>query len=167
MNRPSSIPPDGRELASQELSNLVGEMTEIVQTSHLFKSLDDEGRERVLRSGYAKTFAAGEEIVREGDEGSTLYLVLSGSVHVTTEAPSGTIHLAELGRGACLGEVSVLTGNPRTATVKALTDVDVAAFERHRIERVLSDYPRVRQLLESLVESRARDTIEKIVSGGS
>jgi CRP-like cAMP-binding protein len=59
--------------------------------------------------------------------------------------------------------VSVLSGGARTATVRALTDVDAVGFERHRIRRILEDYPKVRQVLETLVEGRARDTIEKIV----
>ncbi len=59
--------------------------------------------------------------------------------------------------------MSVLTGGERTATVTALTELDLVAFEAHRIERILADYPKVRELLESIVEGRARDTVEKII----
>jgi CRP-like cAMP-binding protein len=92
-----------------------------------------------------------------------MYLLLNGKVRVETTAAQGSVHLAELGHGACFGEVSVLTGGLRTATVTAVTDVDAVAFEKHRIERIVADYPKVRALLEALVEGRARDTIEKIV----
>ena len=163
MTRPSYIPEFARALATQELAALIKEMEAIVSSSHLFKSLDEVGRKRVLESAYVTNFAPGDTLLREGMPGESFLLVMKGTVIVETTSPSGPVHLAELGRGACVGEVSVLTGQPRTATVTAKTEVDAAAFERHRIERVLADYPKVRSVLESLVVGRARDTIEKIV----
>jgi CRP-like cAMP-binding protein len=94
-----------------------------------------------------------------------MYLLMEGTVRVETRAPSGTVGLAELGRGACVGEVSVLTGAPRTATVTALTPVTAVTFARHRIHRLLDENPKVRAILETMVEGRARDTVEKILSG--
>lgn len=163
MTRPSDIPEFARALAQQEFTALTQEMHAIVSSSHLFKSLDDVGRQRVLESGYVTTFAPKDTLFAEGKTGESMLIVMRGTVIVETQTPSGTVHLAELSRGACIGEVSVLTGQPRTATVTAKTEVDAVAFEKHRIERVLADYPKVRKVLESLVVGRARDTIEKIV----
>lgn len=157
------IPPNGRPLSSSEQLDLSSEMERIVASSYLFKSLDDEGRKRVIESGYVCSFPAEQTILRQDDQGVTMYLVLRGTVRVETETAGGTVSLADLGRGACFGEVSVLSGTPRTATVTALTDTDCVAFEKHRIERILASYPKVREMLVSLVEGRARDTIEKIV----
>ncbi len=138
-------------------------MAVIIASSHLFKSLDDAGRQAVLESGYVQHFGAGDALMMQGNSGAVMFLVMNGKVRVETETPGGTVHLAELGRGACIGEVSVLTGSPRTATVTALEDVDAVGLAAHRVQRVLSAYPKVRALLENLVESRARDTIEKII----
>jgi CRP/FNR family transcriptional regulator, cyclic AMP receptor protein len=160
---PSIIPPSARSLEEAERQAILADMGEIIASSHLFKSLDDAGRARVLESGYVSSYVTGDVIIKQDDAGDTMFLVLKGSVHVQTDTPGGTIHLAELGRGACFGEVSLLTEGPRTATVTAVTDVDCVTFVRHRIERVLEDYPRVRVMLEAIIEGRARDTIEKIV----
>lgn len=157
------MPPAGRALEDSERDGLLAELEDIVGTSHLFKSLDVEGRARLIESGYVLAFEAGETIIRQGDEGSAMYLVLQGKVRVETAGARGAVQLAALGRGACLGEVSVLTGGPRTATVVATEPVQVVTFERHRIERVIGAYPRVRQLLEAMIEGRARDTVEKII----
>lgn len=164
MSLPSQIPPSGRALTPGEYADLVGDMADIVSSSHLFKSLDQAGRERVLESGYVETFSAGETIFRQFDPGDTLLVVLRGRVHVKTETPAGEVSLAELGRGAVIGEVAVLNRSARTATVTAVTDVDAVAFARHRIERILDAYPKVRDVLASLVERRAADTIEKILA---
>jgi len=167
VTHPSVIPPTARALQPEELGSLKAAMADIVGTSHLFKSLDDEGRKDVLDSGFVRSFADGETILAQGHEPGDdpeLYLVLEGKVRVETQTPGGKVHLAELGKGACIGEVSVLTGGPRTATVKAAGPVEVAAYAKHRIDRVLTRYPKVKALLESVVESRARDTIEKILA---
>ena len=156
---PSIIPPGGRLLSDDERRALMGGMADIIDKSHLFKSLDEEGRGRVLRSGYVCSYNAGDMVLKEGDPGETMFLILNGTARVST----GKVHLAELTRGACIGEVSVLTGGPRTATVTAHTELDLVAFEQHRVGRILDDYPKVRELLESIVEGRARETVEKII----
>ena len=157
------IPAGGRFLSDQEYSALAQEMNGIIATSHLFKSLDGPGRESVLECGYVQNFSEGDVLMQQGKPGAVMFMVLNGSVSVATETPGGVVQLADLGRGACVGEVSVLSGGPRTATVTATTDVDVVAFAAHRIERVLAEYPKVRSVLEKLVESRAQDTIQKII----
>lgn len=157
------MPPAGRALEAAEGAALLADLEEMVVTSHLFKSLDPEGRARLIESGYVLAFEPGDTIIRQGDEGSAMYLVLQGKVRVETAGVRGAVQLAELGRGACLGEVSVLTGSARTASVVAITPVQLVAFESHRIDRVIDAYPRVRKLLEAMVEGRARDTVEKII----
>ncbi len=154
---------DGRALTAAEQVALLDEMADIIQASHLFKSLDTDGRTEVLESGYVMTFHENDVVIKQGDVGEVMYLILRGKVAVETATPGGTVQLAELGHGACVGEVSVLSGQMRTATVTALEDVDAVAFHKHRIERVLEKFPRVREILESIVDARARDTIEKII----
>jgi CRP/FNR family cyclic AMP-dependent transcriptional regulator len=161
--RPSVIPSGGRALEPAEHALLEQDMEAIVLGSHLFKSLDEAGRKDALQSAFVMRFSANDVILREGDPGDTMFLVMEGSVRVETRTPSGSIQLAELGRGACVGEVSVLTGGPRTATVTAITDVSVATFARHRIQRIVDANPRVRALLEQLVEGRAKDTVGKLI----
>ncbi|HJL15082.1 MAG TPA: cyclic nucleotide-binding domain-containing protein [Sandaracinaceae bacterium LLY-WYZ-13_1] len=165
MNDPSVIPPGGRALERAEREALLDELTDIVASSYLFKSLDDDGRRELIESGYVLHVPSGRTVMAQGAEGDTrMYLVLHGEVSVeTTGGPTGSIHLAELGRGACVGEVSALTGGPRTATVKAIDDVQLVAFEQHRIERIIDAHPKVRELLEAMIEGRARDTVEKLI----
>lgn len=163
MSQPSVIPPHGRALEDAEREALLADLEEIVASSHLFKSLDAAGRERLIESGYVLLFDPGDVLIREGDEGAAMYLVMNGKVRVETSGARGAVPLADLGRGACLGEVSLLTGSPRTATVTAVTSAQVVAFEKHRIQRIIDDHPRVRQLLEAMIEGRARDTVEKLI----
>ena len=133
-----------------------------ISDSHLFKSLDDEGRHRLLETSTGVAFEAGQVIVREGDPGEALYIIKEGTVEVKTSSQDQEVSLARLSRGACLGEVALLSGRPRTATVVAEEHCTLLCLHRQSIEDVLNTYPKVRKLLESVVKGRARDTIEKI-----
>jgi CRP-like cAMP-binding protein len=130
--------------------------------SHLFKSLDDDGRRQLLDTATTVGFEADQVIVREGDPGEALYIIKSGTVTVNTTRDDQDVPLARLARGACFGEVALLSGRPRTATVVAAEDCTLLCFHRQAIEAVLNAYPKVRKLLETVVRGRARDTIEKI-----
>lgn len=145
---------------------LQAEMETLIKNSHLFKSLDDEGRLRALRESSLHTFPPGTLILREGEPGDEFYLIASGNVRVDTTRTDDEhpVELAILGRGAFFGEVSVLTGRPRTATVTAVDEVLVVVFSKDLVERLLEAYPRVRKLLDAVVLGRARDTIEKITT---
>lgn len=162
-HRPSLIPTGARPLSDEEQAAIERNMEAIVMGSHLFKSLDEAGRRSLIESGFVTRFEAGDVILKQGDPGDTMFLILEGRVRVETATPGGTVQLAELGRGACLGEVSVLTKGPRTATVTALAELTTVTFARHRIERLLEAHPRVRALLEALVAGRAKAAVDKIL----
>jgi CRP-like cAMP-binding protein len=158
------MPSGARTLSGDEVAALERDMAEIVAKSHLFKSLDEAARKELLESSFVMQYDPGEMILREGDPGDTMFLVMEGTVRIHARTvQGGELELAELGRGACVGEVSVLTGSPRTATVDAVGAVTCAVLARHRVQRVLDAHPRVRELLETLVEGRARQTLERIL----
>ncbi len=144
------------------MSELSDSGLETISGSHLFKSLDQEGRARLFAGATTVTFELGQVVVREGDPGEALYLIRKGQVEVSTIREGKRIELARLGPGACFGEVALLSGRPRTATVVALEPCTMLCFPKQQIEEILDAYPKVRKLLESIVLGRARDTIEKI-----
>ncbi len=138
-------------------------MADIVSNSHLFKSLDDEGRRSAIECARVAVFHEADVLLKQDDPSDAMYILLDGTVRVETLAPGAKVMLAELGRGACVGEVGALTGNARTATVTARTEVKVIRFAKSDIDSLLTRYPKVHKLLLALVEHRARDTIEKII----
>ncbi|GAB4291914.1 MAG: hypothetical protein Kow0090_05580 [Myxococcota bacterium] len=135
-----------------------------VEKSHLFKSLDEEGRQMILKIGVLRKFKPDEVIVREGEPGESFYLIKHGEVVVTTEQEGKVIELARLKRGAFFGEVALLTDKPRTATCSAGHDpVEVVEFAKPAVLKVLDKYPKVKKLLDAVMRSRAKDTIEKTI----
>jgi NTE family protein len=87
-----------------------------------FAALDEASRLEIARQLEPVHVAAGEVVFRQGDAGDGLYLVVSGRLRVTV-ATEGTEHaVQDLGRGAVVGEIALLTDRPRTASVHAVRD---------------------------------------------
>lgn len=90
----------------------------------------------------AQTFPAGDPIVRQGEAGDAFYLLRRGEVVVELERPDGvTLTLDTMAPGACFGEQSLLTGEPRSATVRALTPVEMLRLDRADFLRIVQEHP--------------------------
>ncbi|MBS1767213.1 MAG: mechanosensitive ion channel [Acidobacteria bacterium] len=108
--------------------------------------------------------APGEGVLREGDPGDSLFLVLEGRLAivraVVRETPYHGLfwdHLAEVGPGGCIGEASLLTGAPRNATVVTLTPALLLEVDKAAIEGSLKREPEALDRLVALMESRAAE----------
>src|SRR5207249_4867669 len=98
----------------------------------LFRTVSDEARRALVERGQVRTFAAGETLMRQGDPSDTMQVILSGRVRVERagEGREGPLVLAELGPNEIVGEVGILDGGARTATVTALAPT--RTLELHR-----------------------------------
>src|SRR5215212_2607859 len=119
-----------------------------------FEHLD----EPVLRALQAELelvlLRSGEVIVRQGEPSDALYLVINGRLRVVLEqAEAAASTLYELRRGQTVGEIGILTGGPRTATVYAVRDSLLARLPRAGFDRLLTAYPQamVRQFAAPVI----------------
>jgi ATP-binding cassette subfamily B protein len=132
-----------------------------IQNSYIFKSLDENGLRMLMLAGKIYAFKEGEVLMREGEDGDLFYIVKSGKVTVFMTKDGCEAPINTLGRGACIGEVAVLTGTRRTASVRALEPVTAVGISREDIQSLAATYPKVREILQKLIESRAKQMIEK------
>jgi len=132
-----------------------------ISRSLIFKKLEKEDLDIIYKNAQLCKFSAGQVLMREGDPGKDVLLLMSGNIKVETNGKQGVIELAQLSRGAFFGEVSLLTGRPRTATVTAVDEVEVIAIKNADLEGILRRYPKVRKLMQTIVEGRVRTAIEK------
>jgi cAMP-dependent protein kinase regulator len=135
-----------------------------LQASALFSSFREQALEKILTSTSLRSFQEGDIIVTEGEEGSSLFLIVSGEVKVFTRGERGEhLPLAELGPGDFFGEVSLLTGKPRTATITAKSLVTAIELHKHSVDEIAKEHPEVREVLEEFYERRAQDTVEAVI----
>jgi cAMP-dependent protein kinase regulator len=111
------------------------------------------------------THGPGEVIVREGDKGKSVYIIANGSVKVYTTMLSGeVVELAKLWPSEFFGEISFLTGKPRTASIETLEDTTVLEMTEDKLAALLEKHPRVREVLQKYSEMRLKGTIETVIS---
>ena len=118
----------------------------------LFSSLDDVERAQLAESCHEHIFGAGERIVRQGDAGESMFVVLEGQVRITLE-PSGQ-EVAVTSRGGIFGEMSMLTGDPRTATVSALGDATLLEITAARFREMALRRPGIVEHVSGIVAAR-------------
>ena len=95
----------------------------------LFSELSPEELERISRVAVPRSFPKGVRVFHEGDQSDACYIVRSGDLRVTREHPDGrAIALATLGSGDIFGELAMLDGEARSASVEALTDCELLAL---------------------------------------
>src|SRR5215210_5421898 len=135
----------------------------VIPKSPFFEMLPQEEREAVVREMDVETHDEGSVIINEGDPGTSMYVIASGEVKVYTRGSTGTLFLARLGEGDFFGEVSVLSGKPRTATITASQRTEVLRLDKEKLDGVLSKYPGIRTVLDEFYKKRAEHTVEAMI----
>jgi len=140
-------------------------MTDILQQIPLFSSLNKIELEAIDRVSITKIFPKEKIILLEDEDGDTLFIIKNGKVKVTTFSESGKeVIFSILNAGDFFGEMSLLDGKPRSATVVSMEDAQIQLIRRAEFYRLLEDHPRIAlRLLEELA-SRLRKADERIES---
>jgi predicted acylesterase/phospholipase RssA/CRP-like cAMP-binding protein len=138
------------------------ERERLVAESAMFGALSAEARTFVAHHLEPVNLPGGAYLMREGEVGDSLFFVAVGRLRVTMTHADGTeAVLAELGRGEVVGELAVMTEEPRTANVAALRDSQVLELSGHAFTRLVTQFPDalrgittqvVRRLVRSLRE---------------
>jgi CRP-like cAMP-binding protein len=103
----------------------------------------------VAKAAKVSEVKQGTQIITEGDDGNTMYVVLVGTARVSR----GGRKLSTVGPGDTFGELALLSKGPRTASVVALSDMEVAIISRRQLNKLLEAAPAfARSLLESLAD---------------
>lgn len=99
-------------------------------------------------------FAAGDIITRQGAVAHWLYLIIRGEARVMVDAPEGRLPVATLRDGAIFGEMGMLTGEARSATVVAVTSVDCYRLDKEGFAKVLQQRPEIATEMTAIVQAR-------------
>jgi hypothetical protein len=109
-----------------------------------------------LRSIVEQRFRSGDVVFRQGDAADRLYVIGKGEVDVIRETPGkADVVLARLGEGQFFGEVGILSDTPRTATIRAATDVVVLSIHRSYFTSLFSYLPMFREKVLSAYQVRS------------
>lgn len=129
----------------------------LLASSPLFRPFSPQQRLDLARRFTGHDVAPGTEIIREGDAGRGLYVVLSGEVEVVKGEEPFETTLATLRGGDVFGEIALVRGTPATATVRAARPSTILFLAREYFDRLINALPQMRAFFEDLTEERLKE----------
>jgi transcriptional regulator with AAA-type ATPase domain/polyferredoxin len=132
-------------------------VSEVLQKSFLFASIPGGQLEAMAARAELLDLPAGAFVFREGDAGDSLYIVMDGRVSVfSTNDEGGETMLTELGPGESFGEMALLAGEPRSASVRASEGTRLLRLMKNEFDRLLQEQPLLARELLSIFGQRLR-----------
>lgn len=189
LKRLQRIRPDAREV-EQALADLIRERDEQAQRavpavpgglvlptqpvpegvsrSPLFSELSRAELVEVIRGLHHATYAAGQVIVAEGEPGGSLFVLASGEARVYVQGLDRRLReVRGLASGDFFGEISLLTGGPRSATVIAATECELLELDRSAVVAIAGRQPAVRATIQRFCLERSESVEERSARAGA
>jgi len=153
------VPLSGRELGAlaTKLASDEKGLTDYPEKLHpipLFSDLPEDAFAQLLGDLQLKRFSRDGVILREGDQGKSFFLLARGSVEVSKKVSEENLVLARLSDGSVFGEMALVSNEPRSATVRALSHVDLLEMSRADMEKEARQVESIGQALKKFTRSR-------------
>jgi CRP/FNR family cyclic AMP-dependent transcriptional regulator len=123
-------------MAAMDLETLLGSVS-------LFGSLDRRALSGLAQQASRRVYGPGETIVREGETGTALYVIVRGRARVERGTGPATAAISELGPGEFFGELALIEDHPRSATVVALEETECLLFVVWEFRALLKEHPQM------------------------
>src|SRR5215218_5998158 len=131
---------------------------ELLSRVPLFSELSRQELERISRVAIPRSFPRGVRVFHEGDDSDACYVVRNGDLRVTREHSDGrAIALATLGPGDFFGELAMLDGGLRSASVETLSDAELLALPAVDMRRVIASHGEIAAKLIVALTRRLRE----------
>jgi small-conductance mechanosensitive channel len=145
------VEPKPAEVTEEEF---IGTISEYLERVPIFAPLSDEEIDQIAHSSTQRVFAPGEEIVHEGDPGHSMFVITRGAVAIQVLEQGKKRTVNRLRTNDFFGEMSLLTGEPRTATVIAEEETEILRIDKSAMEPIFMDNPTLMKLVSEIVEER-------------
>jgi small-conductance mechanosensitive channel/CRP-like cAMP-binding protein len=120
----------------------------------IFTPLSDTETERLAAAAKSRIYAPGERIVRMGQEGHSMFVIVRGLVHIEILEGTKKKIVNTLGENEFFGEMSLLTGEQRTATVVADEETEVLAIDKKALKPILEKNPKLVEMISEIIDER-------------
>jgi hypothetical protein len=143
------------------------ELQHALERVPILEPLDETDVARLMEEVEIQRFAAGEDLVRQGEAGDSFFIILKGNVSVIITDEMGQDHdVRALGKYDYFGEMSLLTGEKRNATVRSTEDCTVVVVDREAFKHVIEANEAILESLTDIVHERLEDNRQKMEAAG-
>jgi cAMP-dependent protein kinase regulator len=130
--------------------------------SPLFSDFSRDELLEVIRGLALRSFTPGAIVMTEGEDGDSLFILTTGTVRAFVKNQEGrNIEVRRMEEGEFFGEISLLTGNPRTATITAASACEILELDRQALEDITRQHPRVKTVVDEFYAQRAGSDLER------
>ena len=141
----------------------MSDVTDLLRRVPLFSELSEPELDRVGQVAVPRSFPRETRVFHEGDPGDACYIIRTGSCRVTREHPDGrAITLANLGPGSIFGELAMLDGESRSASVETTEDTELLALPARDVRALIRRHPEMAEKLVVALTRRLREANERI-----
>lgn len=153
-------------LVARQLSEFEHEIIKELRNVDFLQNLTDQELKLLVPNVHVHQFGAGEALMREGEQGDTLYVIRRGYVDVLGTASDGhQTHLATVGPTKFIGERGFLIGEPRGATCRAKTDVEAIEMNREAFSELFKQHPEAVSQISEIIAARDTENRELLAVG--
>jgi CRP-like cAMP-binding protein len=123
-----------------------------IRATDIFGTLDEAVLRDVARVVERVALAKGTSLCRQGDAGRDLYFVVRGHLEVTlVQQDSSVLHVGDIGSGQLIGELQLLTGGKRTASLTCSDDIELLKLSSTALDRLIDTHPQLLQSLNTVI----------------
>src|SRR6266540_4500487 len=149
------------QLEQATLQRSATDIVALLASTTLFGALGESALRDVETELEWVHLPGGATLFHQGDLADCLYIVINGRLRVTVvDCTNGERTVSEMGRGDSVGEMAILTGEPRSATVRAVRDTELVKFSQAGFDRLVEKYPQMMRQFACLVVRRLQSTTQ-------
>jgi CRP-like cAMP-binding protein len=131
--------------------------------SELFETLTQDTRRELAAAADARQFGSGQQVIKRGEAGDSLFVVAQGEVRVVLESPKGEQVVSVLRSGDFFGEIAMMTHAHRTATVTATVDSVLIELSAAVILPIIERHPELKARVARTGVQRSQDSLKKMI----
>ncbi len=121
----------------------LNEEVDLLRQIPLFSKIEPSKLKLLAFTSERLSFGAGQDLFEQGDVGDKAYIIIAGEAEVLVNSPTGQLSVAMLGKNDLVGEIAILIDVPRTATVRAASDLTTLAISKDQFFRMITEYPQM------------------------
>ncbi len=139
----------------------LNEEVELLRNIPLFANIEPSKLKLLAFTSERLTFRQGQDLCVQGDMGDAAFIIIDGDADVLVNTDDGPLVVAKMGKNDVVGEISILTDVPRTATVRATSDVTVLRISKDLFMRLMREFPQMAvEIMRELARRLDRTTAD-------
>jgi CRP/FNR family cyclic AMP-dependent transcriptional regulator len=143
--------------------SLLNTEVDLLRRIPLFAGIEPARLKLLAYTSDAVTYRPGQVIMRQGDIGDAAYVIIKGDAEVSISSTAGDIPIATPRDGAFVGEIAILCDKPRTATVRATSELKALRIRKETFFELLHQFPEMAVEITRLLAERLTDTTADLV----